>query len=62
MDMIELMDLIKSKSREDLEKMFLFSILEITKLLSKLKKIENMFKSGTVDLEELRKIVLEEER
>ena len=59
MDMIELMDFIKSKSREDLEKMYLLSVLERGKLNYKLNKIKDMFKSGIVDLEELRKIVLE---
>lgn len=61
MDMIELMDFIKSKSREDLEKMYLLSVLKGGKLNYKLNKIKDMFKSGTVDLEELRKIALEEE-
>ena len=36
-------------------------IKKLTKRDEKLKKIEAIYKSGTVDLEELRKIVLEEE-
>lgn len=66
MDMIEtfneICNLISSKSKEELEKIYLLSVLKRTKLENKLKKIENMFKSGTVDLEELRKIVLEVEK
>ena len=61
MDMIELFDEIKGTSKEELEKILLLSIIENNKVKYKLNKIEDMFKSGTVDLEELRKIVMEEE-
>lgn len=61
MDMIELFDEIKGTSKEQLEKIILLSLIENNKVKYKLNKIEDMFKSGTVDLEELRKIVLEVE-
>ena len=60
-DRVELMDSIKSRSREKLEEIYILSLLKIIKLENKLKRIEDMFKFGTVDLEELRKIVLEKE-
>lgn len=58
-NLIDIYNLINSKSRDELIQMYLLSVFKSTKLENKLKKIEDMFKSGTVDLEELRKIVNE---
>ena len=58
-NLIDIYNLINSKSRDELIQMYLLSVFKSTKLENKLKKIEDMFKSGTVDLEELRKIVME---